>query len=548
MSGISNSRFYIKLPIYLSLALACGILIGAMMSGNSGKSNIALNYKKFAEILGYVENDYVDTVNVEALVDYSISKMLEKLDPHTTYIPKKDIEIARSQLEGDFEGIGIEFNIIKDTIYVVAPISGGPSESAGLAAGDKIVKVDGKKMGGAGISNADVFGKLRGKKGTQVKITVLRKGSPALLDFTITRDKIPTYSVDVSYMIDSTSGYIKISRFAANTYAEFKNALDALKAKGMKRLMLDLRDNPGGYLDKATKIADEFIEGHKLIVYTDGKDSRFDSRTEAFAIGAFEEGPLIVLINEGSASASEIVSGALQDNDRALIIGRRSFGKGLVQMPINLSDGSELRLTISRYYTPSGRSIQKHYDAENMEIYNSDLLNRYKHGEYFHSDSIKFVDSLKYKTLKGRTVYGGGGIMPDIFVPRDTSAYTNYLLELFNKNIVREYTLDYYSAHKSELKKMSFKKFSKDFQITDGMLKDIIQLATNAKIKYVAAEFRTSEEFLKLNVKAYIARSAFGSTGFYPLLNQGDEIYNQAIKMFDKAARLEKTGTVVGKN
>ena len=447
-------------------------------------------------------------------------------------------------MEGDFEGIGIEFNIIKDTIYIVSPITGGPSATAGLMAGDKIIKVDDKLLGGKGITNNDVFSRLRGKKGTQVKLTIIRKGNRNPLNFTITRDTIPTYAVDVSYMIDSISGYIKVNRFAKKTHAEFKAALIDLKNQGMKRLMLDLRDNPGGYLDEATKIADELIEGNKLIVYTDGKDNKFDSRTEAHAEGDFEQGPIIVLINEGSASASEIVSGALQDNDRALIVGRRSFGKGLVQMPIDLSDGSELRLTISRYYTPSGRSIQKYYDANNSENYNSDLMNRYKHGEYFHSDSIKFVDSLKFKTLKGRTVYGGGGIMPDIFVPRDTSSYTNYLIELFNKNIVREYTLNYYSEHKKEFNNISIAEFNNKFIITDKMLEQVVYLGTDAKIKFKESEFKISKEFLKLNLKAYIARSIYGPQGFYPIVNQGDEIYLQALGMFDKAVRLEKTGKI----
>jgi carboxyl-terminal processing protease len=537
---ISNSGFYIKLPVFIALALVCGIFIGAIMSGKSGKYNIAQNYMKFAEILNYVEKDYVDTVNIEDLVDYSIVKMLEKLDPHTAYIPKKDIEIARSQLEGDFEGIGIEFNIIKDTIYVVAPISGGPSESVGLMAGDKIIKVDDQNVGGQNITNAEVFSKLRGKKGTKVKVTVLRKTMQNPLDFVITRDKIPTYSVDVSYMIDPVTGYIKISRFSANTYTEFKEALTMLKSKGMKQLMLDLRDNPGGYMDKATKIADEFLADRKLIVYTDGKDSRYDSKAEAYLNGAFEKGPIIVLVNEGSASASEIVSGALQDHDRALIIGRRTFGKGLVQMPIPLSDGSELRLTISRYYTPSGRSIQKPYNPNNAEDYNAELLNRYKHGEFFHADSIKFVDSLKYKTENGRTVYGGGGIMPDIFVPRDTSAFTPYLIELFNKNIIREYTLDYYSNNRKDLEKISFEEFQKNFEITDKMLAEVINLATASDIPLKESEFRKSKTFLKQNIKAYIARGIWGNKGFFPIINQTDEIYTTALKSFEKAKNVEK--------
>ncbi|HEY8400550.1 MAG TPA: S41 family peptidase, partial [Cytophagaceae bacterium] len=324
------------------------------------------------------------------------------------------------------------------------------------------------------------------------------------------------------------------------TYSEFKQALSELKSKGMERLIIDLKDNPGGYLDRATKIADELLDGNKMIVYTDGKDGRYDSEIRANVKGEFEKGPVIVLINEGSASASEIVSGALQDNDRALIVGRRSFGKGLVQMPIPLSDGSELRLTISRYYTPCGRSIQKPYNPNNTEDYNSDLLKRYQHGEFFHADSIHFIDSLKYKTLTGRTVYGGGGIMPDIFVPRDTSAYTNYLIELFNRNIVREYTLDYYSTHKDELSSYTLEEFRKNFVVTEQMLKDFVTLASKSGVVYKEREYRKSKEFLKVNLKAYIARSVWGNKGFYPIINEADEVFIQAMKHFDKAKQLEK--------
>jgi len=535
----TNPRKYYKFPIFLALAVICGIFIGAVMNSDGSKNNITQSFKRYYEILNYVENDYVDTVNMDELVDFSIVKMLEKLDPHTAYIPKKDIDIARSQLEGDFEGIGIEFNIIKDTIYVVAPISGGPSEAVGLMAGDKIVKVDDKSVAGAGITNGDVFSKLRGPKGTKVKVTIIRKNTKKPLDFVITRDKIPTYSVDVSYMVDPITGYIKVSRFSANTYTEFKQALAGLKAKGMKQLIIDLKDNPGGYMDRATRIVDELLDDRKLIVYTDGKDPRYDSRIEAYMSGDFEKGPVIVLINEGSASASEIVSGALQDNDRALIVGRRSFGKGLVQMPIPLSDGSELRLTISRYYTPSGRSIQKPYDKNNTDDYSSDLLKRYQHGEFFHADSIKFNDSLKYKTTKGRFVYGGGGIMPDIFVPRDTTAFTTYLVELFNKNIIREYTLDYYSNNKEELQKMTFEDFKKSFTVTDKMLKEVVDLATRSGVKYKEGDFNKSKNMLRNNIKAYIGRSVWGNSGFYPIINETDEIYLSALKQWDKAKEIE---------
>jgi carboxyl-terminal processing protease len=547
VSKEKTSRIYIKLPIFLALAIICGIFIGAVMNKNSASSNIAQNYMKYAEILNYIERDYVDTVNLDDLVDYSISKMLEKLDPHTVYIPKKDIEIARSQLKGDFEGIGIEFNIIKDTLYVVTPINGGPSETAGLLAGDKIVKVDDKNIAGIGITNSDVFKKLRGPKGSKVKLTIARRGLKTPLDFMIIRDKIPTYSVDVSYMADPETGYIKVTNFAENTYTEFKSAVNKLNQQGMKRLILDLRDNPGGYLDRATKMADEFLPDHKLIVFTDGKEPRYDQKYYAEFTGDFEKGALIVLINEGSASASEIVSGALQDNDRALIVGRRSFGKGLVQMPIPLNDGSEIRLTISRYYTPSGRSIQKPYNPNNTEDYETDLAKRYQHGEFFHADSIKFNDSLKYKTSKGRVVYGGGGIMPDIFVPRDTTEYTSYLVDLFNKNILREYTLDYYTNNKKDLSAMKLNEFKAKFNVSDQMMNEVVSLATRSGVKFKEAEYNKSKKYIRLNLKAYIARSIYGNNGFYTILNDGDEIYQTAIKQFDKAIELEKKKSFVSK-
>lgn len=543
MSKIRNSKFYVRLPIFLALALVCGIFIGAVMSNNARNASIMDSVRKYGQILTLIESDYVDTVNMDELVDYSITKMLEKLDPHTAYIPKKDIEMARSVLEGDFEGVGIEFNIIKDTLYVVTPISGGPSEAVGLMAGDKIVKVDDKNIAGVNLTNSDVFKLLRGPKGSKVKVSIKRRGSKDLLDFQITRDKIPTYSVDVSYMADSITGYIKVSRFSANTYVEFKEALVGLNEEGMKRLILDLRDNPGGYLDRATKMADEFLEGKKLLVYTDGKEDRYDSKYFAEFKGDFEKGALIVLINEGSASASEIVSGALQDHDRALLIGRRTFGKGLVQLPINLTDGSEIRLTISRYYTPSGRSIQKPYDPNSTEDYNTDLINRYKHGEFFHEDSIKFADSLKYSTSKGRTVYGGGGIMPDIFVARDTTAYTQYLIDLFNKNTIREYTLDYFSRNKKSLQKMKREEYIQNFTVSEQMLKEVIALGEKSGVKFKESDYNKSKEFLKVNIKAYIGRSLYGNKGFFPIMNLSDEVFQIAMRKWDSAKSIEKGKT-----
>jgi carboxyl-terminal processing protease len=449
--------------------------------------------------------------------------------------------MARSYLEGDFEGIGVEFNIFKDTISVITPLSGGPSETAGIQSGDKIIRVNGETVAGKGITNEGVFKRLRGPKGTTVKLDILRRGNSKPLEFNITRNKIPTVSVDVSYMVNSNTGYIKVSRFASNTFDEFKVALAALKKKGMQQLVLDLRGNPGGYMDHATRMADEFIAGNKLIVYTDGKGTRYDSKTFARTRGDFENGPVIVLLDEGSASASEIVAGALQDNDRALIVGRRSFGKGLVQMPIPLNDGSELRLTISRYYTPSGRSIQKSY-VGGTEDYQKDMLQRFENGEYFHQDSSLFVDSLKFKTAKGRVVYGGGGIMPDVFVPRDTSELSEFVSQLYGKNVIREYALSYYSQNRKDLGKMPLDRFLKSFTVTDKMLQDMLLLASQSDVKYDAAQFNRSKELLRNNLKAFIGRSVHGNNGFFPVLHEKDEEFREALRQFGQAQRLAKGG------
>jgi carboxyl-terminal processing protease len=538
-----NTPFQVRLPLYIALALIVGVLIGAntFSPSDNNPQSTAKAYLKFRDVLSYIDRDYVDTVDTEKLTDHAITKMLEKLDPHTSYIPAADLAMARSYLEGDFEGIGVEFNIFKDTIYVITPLSGGPSETAGIQAGDKIVTVDGETVAGKGITNEGVFKRLRGPKGTDVKIQVLRKGNKKPFDFTITRNKIPTVSVDVSYMVNNNTGYIKVSRFASNTFDEFKVALSGLKKKGMQQLILDLRGNPGGYMDHATRMADEFIAGDKMIVYTDGKGTRYDSKSFARTKGDFENGPVIVLLDEGSASASEIVAGALQDNDRALIVGRRSFGKGLVQMPIPLNDGSELRLTISRYYTPSGRSIQKPYVA-GTDDYQKDMLQRFENGEYFHPDSSLFVDSLKFKTAKGRVVYGGGGIMPDVFVARDTTEISELLSQLYSKNVIREYALAYYNDNRKDLEKMSIEKFIKSFNVSDKMMKELMRMAAQSEVKYEEAQYKRSQALLRNNVKAFIGRSVYGNPGFFPILHEKDEEFQEALRQFGQAQRLSKGG------
>lgn len=540
MSEIKNTKQQIRLPLVLSIGLAAGILIGATFSEkNSSGSEVFKSLQKFKEVLLHVDRMYVDEVDTDKLVEDAIEHMLENLDPHTVYIPAKDKVRANEDLQGNFEGIGVEFNIFQDTIVVVTPLSGGPSEAVGVLSGDKIIKVDDKVVAGVGFTNRDVQDHLKGPKESEVKVSIKRKGNDDLIDFTIIRDKIPQFSVDVSYMINDDIGYIKVSRFAATTYDEFKIAVNKLKEYGMKQLIVDLQNNPGGYMNHAINIADEFLSDKKKIVYTKGKESNYDTDAFAEREGGFEKGEVIVLVNEGSASASEILAGALQDNDRALVVGRRSFGKGLVQAPIDLSDGSELRLTISRYYTPSGRSIQKPY-GENDEDYGKDLMARFDNGEFFHSDSIHFDDSLKYSTVKGRTVYGGGGIMPDYFVPLDTTRSSKYLNLLFYNNAIQEYTFTYAEDYKIELENMGYEDYYVNFVVNDDMLQDLVKIGENAKISPDLQDLKENKFLFQLHIKAQIARKIWDNEGFYPIFNQTNEILQQAIKLFDKAEELDQ--------
>ncbi|ELR72188.1 Carboxy-terminal processing protease [Fulvivirga imtechensis AK7] len=539
MSQYKNTKYQIRLPIILFIGIAAGILIGATFTDSSPVQNdVNSSLQKFKEILTLIDRNYVDEVNTDKLVEDAISHMLTKLDPHSAYISAEERVRANEELQGNFEGIGVEFNIFKDTIVVVSPLSGGPSEAVGVMSGDKIIKIDDKDVAGVGFTNRDVQTHLKGPKGTSVEITVLRKGKKEPIKFNIIRDKIPQYSVDASYMIDDEIGYIKVSRFSATTYEEFLSALRELKKSGMTKLVLDLQGNPGGYMNHAINMADEFLDDKRRIVYTKGKQSRFNSEANAQRTGEFEKGELIVLVNEGSASASEIVSGALQDNDRALIVGRRTFGKGLVQAPMDLSDGSELRLTISRYYTPSGRSIQKPY--VDKEEYAQDIMERYNHGEFFSADSIHFNDSLKYQTAHGRTVYGGGGIMPDYFVPLDTTLTSTYLNQLFTSNSMQEYTFNYVARNKTKLNQMDYMDFFQNFTITNDMLAELVEAGKGNGVKPNNTELKKSKDLFKLHMKAQIARQVWNNKGFYPIYNQTNEILQQAVKLFDKAEELER--------
>lgn len=539
MSEIGNSKTQIALPIVLCIGLAAGIFIGTKLnSGNRLSTDAGKDVQKFREALSYIQKDYVDQVNTTELVDEAIEHMLTKLDPHSVYIAARDTSQANESLRGNFDGIGVEFNIFNDTITVVTPLSGGPSEALGIRSGDKIVKVDSIVVAGIGITNADVMRYLKGPRGTEVKVTIARRGEPTPIVYTIVRDKIPTYSVDVSYMVDSEIGYIKVSRFAATTYREFEVALKKLQAQGMKKLVLDLQGNPGGYMDMANSMLDDFLPSGNKIVFTKGKAGRYDQDVFATNKGSFEKGDLIVLVNEGSASASEIVAGALQDNDRALIVGRRTFGKGLVQTTFDLNGGAEMRLTISRYYTPSGRSIQKPY--ENTDEYDRDIISRYNHGEFFHSDSIKLNDSLKYFTQNGRAVYGGGGIMPDYFVPLDTTLNSHYLNALYVSNAINEYTFDYADKHRTELESMGWENFYKKFKVTDAMLNDLVAAGKKNKVKPDYAELSQRKAIFQIHVKAQVARKIWSNEGFFPIFNETNEIFLQAIKMFDRMPELSR--------
>jgi carboxyl-terminal processing protease len=535
---MGNKKFDIRAPILIAAGLAIGILIGATLINQSNSSKIIVNsVTKFREIISNIENSYVDEVDAADLVEGAILDMLENLDPHSIYIPQKDVEITNADLRGEFEGIGIEFNIIKDTILVVAPLVGGPSEAVGLKSGDKIIKVDGEIVAGVGITIRDVINVLRGPKGTEVIVSVLRRNEKDLIDFTIIRDKIPQYSVDAAFMINDETGYIKITRFASTTYEEFRDKMEGLTSQGMNKLILDLQGNPGGYMERAVDVADEFISDDKLIVSQDGRVKRYNAEFRAYKKGLFEEQPVIVLIDEGSASGSEIVAGALQDHDRALIVGRRSFGKGLVQMPIPLSDGSELRLTISRYYTPSGRCIQKPY-AEGKDTYRADRMNRYENGEYFSEDSIVFADSLKYNTAKGRIVYGGGGIMPDQFVPLDTTYNTAYISHLLYNNVIREFTLNYFNENSKMLEDMTLLDFQKSFKVTEQMLDELIRMGESVEVVFDEQQFLKSKPLIINRIKAFIARSVWDNEGWYRITNEYNEVYQEALKQFDQAEHL----------
>ncbi|MCE3260287.1 MAG: C-terminal processing peptidase, partial [Bacteroidetes bacterium] len=519
-------KYNVFLPLYFAVVLALGVGFGYFFTFNSNFSATQAGYhakatgSKINNLLDFIEMQYVDTVNRSQLENKTIASMLKSLDPHSDYIPAEEFDAVNEPLEGNFDGIGVEFNIINDTIRVITPIIGGPSEKLGIKAGDRIIKVAGKNVAGIKISNKQVFEKLRGKSGTAVKVTILRNGEKKPLDFNITRGKIPLYSIDISYILKPGIGYIKISRFAGTTYEEYLNAFNSLSKQGMKKLILDLRGNGGGFLKTAVDLSDEFLTNGLQIVYTEGR-TQPKKIYNATSRGGFENNDLVVLIDEGSASASEIVAGALQDNDRATIIGRRSFGKGLVQDQIDLPDGSAVRLTIARYYTPTGRCIQKSY-TNGLEAYYDEEYDRLEHGELYNADSMKLDKTKQYRTPGGKIVYGGGGIVPDIFVPLDSTKYSTVVNRLYYTGILNSFSFEFTDNHRSEF--LSSYKSANDFisKYTIGE-KEITALKNYLSVKKSNLSVNGNERGLAQILRALIGRNLFDKDAYYPILNENDQ-------------------------
>lgn len=489
------------------------------------------NASKYATTLQLVNLFYTDSVDSQHLTEVAIKSLLEELDPHSVYMDPQETKEANEPLAGNFEGIGVQYQMLEDTITVISPVSGGPSEKVGIMPGDKIVEIDGENATGKSITTSWVQKRLRGPKDSEVTVKVVRSGINELLDFTIVRDVIPLYSVDAHYMVNEEIGYIKLSKFARTSVDEFDAALQALQEQGMTKLIFDLRNNSGGYLDVAISLSDEFLSNDKLIVYTEGR-SYPKQVAKATEEGDFENGDIVVLINEGSASASEIVSGAIQDWDRGKIVGRRSFGKGLVQRPFKLADSSEIRLTVARYFTPSGRCIQKPYDNGNEDYFN-DLANRLKHGELDNADSISFPDSLKYYTSSGRVVYGGGGIMPDVFVPLDTTDMSDYYKKLNIKAVAAKFAMQYVNDNRNKLTKKykSSDKFIEDFTLTDEILSQFFEYANEQGVEYDEEGYNTSKSIIDTQLKAFIGRDLFDIAIFYRIINPLSDEFNVAIDL-----------------
>lgn len=528
------------LPTLTVIGVALGMVIGMALSQKANAQRIVyqngqwhFEQSKVERMLQLMETAYVDSINVDSITDEVMTEFVQKLDPHSAYIPKEDLEMVNSELAGSFSGIGVQFTIQQDTIRIVAVIAGGPSEGVGVLAGDKIITVDDSSFVGKKINNEKVMKTLRGEKGTKVKLGVLRPGTPELLYFTITRGDIPVNSVDAKFIIESKGnkiGFVRVNKFGETTYREFITALAELRSKGATKYIVDLRENSGGYMDQAIRMANEFLQRGELIVYSEGRAyPRYEARADGS--GRFKDVPLAVLIDDFSASASEIFSGAMQDNDRATVIGRRSFGKGLVQQQMPFPDGSAIRLTVARYYTPSGRCIQKPYTLGDQTDYEKELLERFEHGEFYSADSVHFSDTTVYRTKAGRIVHGGGGIMPDVFVGRDTTLNTPYYNKVVNLAFTYQFAYQYTDKHRKELSQF------KDWQALEkhlnkqNVLREFIVFAEEKDVAPNEAQIQKSRPLLTRLLNAYIVRNILGDEGFFPLFERDDEITKKAIEV-----------------
>lgn len=531
-----NKKIRIYLPIIIAAAIACGILVGYKMQlRNSETAQKSLNFfkdDKLSLIFDLIERNYVDSVNREDLVEKVIPKLLEELDPHTTYIEAKDLQGISDEMRGNFSGIGVQFTMQNDTLLILDVISGGPSSKLGIAPGDQIIKVNEETIAGVKMPSDSIVPKLKGKKGTHVNVSIKREGISDLIEFDIERGEIPIFSIDVAYMINDSIGLVKVNKFADTTYKEFKKAIEELQTQGATKLIVDLRGNSGGFLQAVFQMADLFLPANKMIVYTEGK-SRPREEYLSSSNNEFGNMDIAVLIDEFSASASEIFAGAIQDNDRGIIVGRRSFGKGLVQEQIPFMDGSAIRLTVSRFYTPSGRSIQKSY-ANGMDDYRSELGMRFIHEEYLHSDSIHFADSLKYHTALGRTVYGGGGIMPDLFVPADTTGVSPFFRDIVTKNMIYSFALDYSNRNRKKYSAYTTPKELTKALDDQKVLSQFLSHTKDQGIKHTAPDLEISKELIQKQLYAYIARNLLGDHGFYPILFKEDETVLKAIEELKK--------------
>lgn len=526
-------------PTIAVVALLVGFLIGNAVSNKVNAQRFFIQNgqiyqapaSKVDQLLQLMESTYVDELNMDSITDEVMVELVQKLDPHSAYIPKKDLEMVNSELSASFSGIGVQFNIQNDTVRIVAVIAGGPSEGVGVIAGDKLITVDDSLFVGKHINNEKVMHTLRGEKGTKVKIGVMRSGEPELLHFTITRGDIPVNSVDAKFVIDGKKkiGFVRVNKFGEKTYSEFISALATLRSQGAEAYIVDLRENSGGYMDQAIRMANEFLANGDMIVYSEGRAyPRYEAR--ANGTGRFQDVPLAVLIDDFSASASEIFAGAMQDNDRAVIIGRRSFGKGLVQQQMPFSDGSAIRLTVARYYTPSGRCIQKPYTLGDQADYQMELLDRFEHGEFYNADSVHYQDTTTYRTKKGRVVHGGGGIMPDVFVGRDTTLYTAYFNQVANRAYTYQFAYQYTDAHRKELNRYKDWQSLEKHLLDANWLPEFVQYCKDKGVEPNQQQIAKSKPLILRLVNAYIVRNILGDDGFFPLFERDDEITKKAVE------------------